>query len=112
MHSGRTVEFLPSADDDAHAISIDCVLDLSGLGDVVGIEILGLASLTSDRIMKGVTDARTETGQSARVNYDASSDALYVKVPGDRPLDQIDARAVLVRSGDGRITRLVIDPEG
>lgn len=111
MHSGRTVEFLPYSDADASAVSIDCVLDVSGLGDVVGIEILGLASRTSDRIMDGVTEARDETGRIARVNYDASSDALYAKVPGDRPLDQIDARAVLRRNADGRITMLVIDPE-
>jgi hypothetical protein len=110
VHSGRTINFLPYTDEGGNAIAIDCVLDITGLGEVVGIEMIGLASQTDGEILVGVTEAFLDSGEAVRFSYDAKSDAFYVRVPGGRSLDQVAASCVLVRDSDGHLVRLVVDP--
>ena len=78
------------ADSDVvNAFDIDCVVDLTEFGDVVGVEILDLRRQLSD----GVVEASPVDGQ-INWSYDDEFDAFYVHV--------IDGRGQVQRSVTGK----------
>ncbi len=57
------------------AIDVDCVVDLTDFGDVVGVEILDLRRQLSDGIIEG-----SPAGSKIRWSYDDEIDAFYVRL--------------------------------
>lgn len=108
----------PSAD-----VAADCVLDLDGLGRVVGLEMLGLASLVGSKPLPGY-DVRKVDGESVLgCAYDREADALYIKLAVQpdafavtlgmaRSLDQRTAPCKLVIDNNGRLMRIDVEIRG
>jgi len=65
--------------DGVRAMDVDCVVDLTDFGDVVGVEILDLR-----RQLSGGTIEGSPTGSKIRWSYDDEIDAFYVRLSDGR----------------------------
>jgi len=78
---------------------VDCVVDLDPLGELIGIEVLGLAEQVPR--LAAALSSGPEVRATGQVSYDPEADALYVL--------QREGRSVSQRSG---IAALVYDEHG
>src|SRR5438270_5657861 len=68
----------------ASQLSFECILDLSGLGDVVGVEVLDFS-----RQLEGATPPAAPSGDPFRWSYDTEIDAFYLHVaPANAPIQK------------------------
>ena len=87
----------------------ECVLDVTGLGDVVGVEIVNLAHSTGQRAPGTRGLATLDSGECVSWSYDQEADAFYVSIKEDRSLDQRCARCSVGGTKDGRLVNVTVE---
>ena len=90
-------------------VSTECVLDVTGMGDVIGIEILNLAHSTGQRAPGSQGLATLGSGERVTWSYDQEADAFYVSLRKDRSLDQRCARCSIEGTKDGRLVSVTVE---
>jgi uncharacterized protein YuzE len=87
----------------------DCVLDVNGLGDVIGVEIVNLAHNTGQRAPGSRGLATLCSGERIGWSYDQEADAFYVTITEDRSIDQRSARCSVGGTRNGRLTSVTVE---
>jgi uncharacterized protein YuzE len=87
----------------ARLLDIDCVVDLTDLGQVVGIEVLDLRSQ-----LAGGTVGPLTVNSSIRWSYDDEIDALYVHVAAGRGQVQRRTAAQAGLDSNDRVVELAV----
>ena len=102
--TGNGMLSIQFADSDiARSTNVDCVLDLTYLGDVVGVEILDLRRQLSG----GRVEALSAGGQ-IQWSYDDEIDAFYVQILEDRAQVQRSATGKAHLDSGNRVVRLEV----
>jgi hypothetical protein len=102
IENGRlTIRFVAS--DSARRVDVEGVLDQTGLGEVVGVEILDLRSQ-----LGGAEVPPTPGGGLPRWSYDAEIDAFYVRVADERAPIQKRVSGMAVLNGSGLLVSLEV----
>lgn len=84
-------------------LPLDCVVDLTGDGFVVGVEVLDF------RRQAGGAEAPTVPASDAgHVSYDAEMDALYVRIGGEHGPRQRKATGVALIDARGQVLGLEV----
>lgn len=78
--------------------TLHCVIDLTGEGIVVGVEVLDFRRQTG-----GAEVPVGPAGDSGHVAYDAEMDALYVRIGGERGPHQRRATGVALIGPRGQV---------
>lgn len=86
------------------SVEIDCVLDLTDFGEVVGIEVLDLRR----QLAGGVVELPEPDGD-VRWSYDGEIDAFYLHVADGRGQVQRSARARAQLDSMGRLVRMDVE---
>lgn len=87
----------------------ECVLDMTGMGDVIGVEILSLARNTGLRAPGSSGMATLGSGQRVGWSYDYEADALYIRIHEERSLDQRCVPCTVSGTMDGRLTHVTVE---
>jgi uncharacterized protein YuzE len=90
-------------------VPTECVLDVTGLGDVVGVEIVNLTHSTGRRAPGARGVATLGSGERVSWSYDLEADAFYVSIKDDRSLDQRCARCSVGGTKDGRLVQVTVE---
>jgi uncharacterized protein YuzE len=85
------------------SLKLDCVVDLTYLGQVVGIEVLDFQR----QLGEGVTVPRADFGP-LKWSYDNEMDALYIRIGQDRGQIQESANATVGLDLTQHVVRLEI----
>jgi uncharacterized protein YuzE len=85
--------------------SLACVVDLTYLGDVVGVEILDFG-----RQLSGGVAPISPKGGGVRWSYDPEMDAFYIHVAEGSGQVQRKATAVAFLDSDGQLTAIELQP--
>jgi len=89
----RTDKFLrfrcgdPAAEP-AKRVSVECVLDSDGLGNIVGVEIINLRLAAGQHMFRGCPGNSVSFFNGTRFSYDDEVDAFYLYLCEGRSLDQ------------------------
>jgi uncharacterized protein YuzE len=83
------------------SVDIECVVDQTDLGDVVGVEVLDLRKQLS-----GGTVLPPSHDSKIRWSYDAEMDALYLHVVDGRGQAQRRSKALAHVDSSGRLVQL------
>jgi len=94
------------------AVQTECVLDLNGLGEVIGLEIVNLEHSTGWKVPGIVGHAKLGSGERVRWSYDQEADAFYVAVKQDQSVDQRCARCSVGGTSEGGIASVSIMEDG
>lgn len=90
-------------------VPTECVRDITGFGDVIGVEIVNLAHNTGRRVPGGRGLATLGSGERVSWSYDQEADAFYVSIKEDRTLDQRCARCSVGGTKDGRLVSVTVE---
>jgi len=82
------------------------VLDLSGVGEVVGLEIINLRDIGGKELLRGCDLGVVEGTPEWRCAYDPEADAFALSVKGARSLDQRAVPCLLVKDRGGHLLRI------
>jgi uncharacterized protein YuzE len=88
---------------------VDAVVDLGELGELIGIEILGL--IAKHPTLKVEFTSRPGDGNNVEGSFDTSADALYIRFKAGRSLDQEVRPAVVIIGSDGALLKVVVRME-
>jgi hypothetical protein len=91
------------ATEPVRSIEIDCVVDLTYLDEVIGVEVLDLRRQTG-----GATPGPSPASSQLRWAYDDEIDAFYLHVADGRGQLQSSATANASLDSGGRLVRLEI----
>jgi uncharacterized protein YuzE len=100
------LRFLGPQSTSPRRVDIECVLDLDGLGNIVGVEILSLAAQTGVQPIVG--RGALDDVEGVRVRYDSGSDALYVRIGAERVLDQVATDCSVSIDPSGRLLAITV----
>lgn len=98
-----------SKEEPTTAVPTDCVLDLNGFGDVIGVEIINMAHNTGHRAPGSHGLATTGSGERVHWSYDQEADAFNVSIKEERSIDQRNARCSVGGARDGRLIRIAVE---
>ena len=90
-------------------VPTECVLDISGLGDVIGVEIINLEHTTGQRAPGSRGMALLSSGERVRWSYDQASDAFYVSISDSRSLDQRSAHCTVTGTNAGYLASVTVE---
>lgn len=90
-------------------VPTECVLDVTDLGDVTGVEIINLAHDTGQRAPGSRGVASLNTGERVGWSYDKEADAFYVSIGEHGTVDQRDARCTVGGSNDGLLVSVTVE---
>lgn len=89
-------------------VPTECVLDVTGLGDVIGVEIVNLAHNTGWRVPGSRGMATLGSGERVSWSYDQEADAFYVAIKEDRSLDQRCVRCAVGGTKGGQLVSVTV----
>jgi hypothetical protein len=93
-------------------VQTECVLDIAGLGDVTGVEILSLVYNTGCWVPGSRGMAILGSGERVGWSYDHDADAFYASIDRrDRTLDQRVELCSVGIAEDGRLISVTVEME-
>jgi len=93
-------------------VPTECVLDLTGFGAVIGVEIINLAHNTRQRPPGSRGVALLGSGERVAWSYDPEADAFYVSIKEDRSREQRCAKCTVRGASDGRLVSVIVEVDG
>jgi uncharacterized protein YuzE len=99
------VEFAPDVNRSEER-RLRMIVDLSPLGKVVGVEIINAVLKAGKNGLKLIEQSVPADGNGVKYSYDADSDSFYLRLTGDRSVDQKAVDGFVLLDDRGRILAL------